>query len=818
MFNTLNYGWHNYWTTTRNPIRMLSNYFVISIRNIFRHKLFSLINIGGLALGLAAAWIIALHVGHELSYDRYHEHSNRIFRIAQHAQWDGGEFNGATTPAPYGPAMKADFPEVDEFVRIDAEGGGTFLYNNKEFKVGDVLLVDKTFFKIFAGTFLYGDKATALDQPQSMIITRTLAVKVFGNVSAALGKTLQAGDQTVVISGVIEDVPSNSHFSFSGLRPLPDNLEGAWANSYLYTYVLLHQAEDMIRVQQKLPGFFNRHMAASLPPDMHYRAEMQPLPAIHLHSNLSFELGTNSPARYVYILGAIAALILIIASINYMNLSTARASLRLRETGMRKAMGSSRTQVMALFLSESVLITIIASSIAVVLMTFIVPLLQSFAPLAADIWQFGTVPTIVGLLVFSIFAGLLSGVYPALFMSGFRVVPSLKGLAGDQNSTILFRQSLVVFQFVVTIAMIAASVVIYQQLRFVSQKDLGFNKDQVITFHLDNPAMRLQTDAMRTQLLQNPLIEEAATAGNPIGNNNIGGRDYTIERNGKMEDRQRMANYFTIDDTFVPTLQIAVVAGRNLSAAIPSDKTGAVLVNQTLADDAAWDDAVGKKIQMGTDSAGRPILLTIVGVLKDFNIYSLQHKVEPLIVRFPLDEMDKDNVYVRLSKNDLPGAIAYTESVFRKFNPTGAFEYNFLDDNFGRQYQAARRQGNLLLSFTILAVSIACLGLFGLMTFAAERRRKEIGIRKVLGSSVSNIVFILAKDLLILVIVAAVIAIPLAWTAAKEWLSDFAYRIEISWLVFAFAGCIAVLIAFATVCFQAINSANENPVKSLRAE
>ncbi|AYB33050.1 ABC transporter permease [Chryseolinea soli] len=797
---------------------MLLNYFVISFRNLLRHKLFSFINIGGLALGLAATWIIGLYVGHELSYDRYHEHSNRIFRIAQHAQWDGGEFNGATTPPPYGAALKADFPEVAEFVRIDAEGGGTFTYNNKEFKVGDVLLVDKTFFQIFSGTFLYGDKATALDQPQSMIITRALAIKIFGNESAALGKTMQAGNEPVVISGVIDDVPSNSHFSFSGLRPLPNNLEGLWTNAYLYTYVLLHRGEDATRVQQKLPGFFDRHMAASMPPGMQYRAEMQPLTAIHLHSNLSFELGANSPARYIYILCAIAALILIIASINYMNLSTARASLRLRETGMRKVMGSTRTQVMALFLSESVLVTIIASSLAVVLMTFIVPLLQSFAPIAADIWQFGTAPTIAALLVFSVFAGLLSGVYPALFMSGFRVVPSLKGLAGDLNSTILFRQSLVVFQFVVTIAMIAASVVIYQQLRFVSRKDLGFNKDQVITFHLDNPATRLQTDALRTQLLQNPLIEEATTAGNPIGNNNIGGRQYTIERQGKMEDRQRVANYFTIDDTFVLTLQIAVTAGRNLSAAIPSDKTDAVLVNQTLADDAAWDDAVGKKIQMGTDSAGRPILLTVVGVLKDFNIYSLQHKVEPLILQLPQDEMDKDNVYVRMSKTDLPAAIAYAESVFRKFNPAGAFEYNFLDDNFGRQYQAERRQANLLLSFTILAVSIACLGLFGLMTFAAERRRKEIGIRKVLGSSVGNIVFILAKDLLILVVVAAIIAIPIAWTAANAWLSDFAYRIEISWLVFAFAGCVAVVIAFATVCFQAINSANENPVKSLRAE
>jgi putative ABC transport system permease protein len=319
-------------------------------------------------------------------------------------------------------------------------------------------------------------------------------------------------------------------------------------------------------------------------------------------------------------------------------------------------------------------------------------------------------------------------------------------------------------------------------------------------------------------LLQNPLIEEAGTAGNPIGNNNIGNRNYSVEITGKMDEGQRTANYFTIDDTFVPALQITVVAGRNLSDEIPSDKTDAVLVNQTLVEDAYLDDPIGKKIQMGMDTAGNPILFTIVGVMKDFNIYSLQHKVEPLILRLPQDEMDRDNMYVRLNKANLPGAIAYTEHVFKKFNSSGAFEYSFLDDNFGRQYRAERLQANLLLTFTILAVTIACLGLFGLMTFAVERRRKEIGIRKVLGSTASNIVFILAKDLLMLIVVAAVIAIPVSWTAANEWLRNFAYRIEIHWGVYAFAGCIALAIAFLTVCIQALSAANENPVKSLRQE
>jgi putative ABC transport system permease protein len=804
------------WRFNPKFVRMLSNYLVVSIRNILRHRLFSAINIGGLAIGLSATWIIALHIGHELSFDRYHEKVERIFRIAQHAQWDGGEFHGAITPVPYGPTMKADFPEVEDFVRIDAEGGGTFTYENKEFKVGDVMFVDKSFFNIFSATFLYGDKATSLDQPQSMVITRSLATRMFGNESSALGKTIVAGGANVVITGVIEDITGNSHFSFSGLRPIPGNLEGTWTNGYLYTYILLNNENDIAALREKMPAFFERNMRASMP-NMTYEAELQPLKSIHLHSNLDFELGNNSQINYIYTLSAIAALILIIASINYMNLSTARASLRLRETGMRKAMGSARRELMALFLSESVVITLVAAVIAIVLMTFLVPLIEAFVPFTVNIWQFGMLRTALALIVFALVAGILSGIYPAFFMSGFRIVPSLKGIAGSQHNTVLFRQSLVVFQFVVTIAMIAASVVIYQQLRFTSQKDLGFNKDQVITFHIDNPQVRLQVDAMRTELLKSPLIEDMATAGNPIGNNNIGGTQYAVEVDGKIEDRLRMANFFTVDENFVPALQINIAAGRNLSQQSAGDNTESVLVNQTLANEAAWEDPVGKKISMDAGPAGM-ITLNVVGVLQDFNIYSLQHKVEPLIVRFPQDDMDKDNVYVRVSGNDLPGAIEHIQTVFKKFNPAGTFEYSFLDDNFERQYRNERVQANLLLSFTALAIAIACLGLFGLMTFAAERRKKEIGIRKVLGSTVSNIVFILAKDLLILVVIAGVIAIPVAWTASKEWLSDFAYRIDVAWWVFAFAGCIAVVIAFATVAFQAIRSANENPVRSLRSE
>jgi putative ABC transport system permease protein len=570
---------------------------------------------------------------------------------------------------------------------------------------------------------------------------------------------------------------------------------------------LLHDENDIAGLEAKMPVFFERHIKPSSP-NMDYRAELQPLTSIHLNSNLAFEMGQNGNITYVYVFSIVAGLILLIASINYMNLSTARSSLRIRETGLRKVVGSRRIQLVLLFLTESVFITMIASVLAVFIMQLSTPLFESFTGSPLDIWKFG-VPTTVGvLIVFSIIAGLLSGIYPAFFLSGFRVVPALKGLAGNHEGNALFRQGLVVFQFTATIAMIAGSIVIYSQLRFVSNRDLGFNKDQVITFHLNGNDVRTKVDAIREELLQNKSIEDVATAGNPIGNNNIGGHDYKVEFDGKIEDRIRMASYFTIDEDFIPTLEIEVKEGRNFSKNILTDKQ-VVIVNQSLVDDAGWDQGVGKKIQMGD------VVYEVVGVVKDFNIYSLQHKVEPLILQLPKEVYEKDNMYVRVNGSDGLKAI---ETIYKKYDTNGAFEYSFLDENFGKQYRAEQMQGSLLLTFTALAISIACLGLFGLITFTTEQRRKEIGIRKVLGGSVIGIVVLLAKNLLVLVVVSAVVATPIAWFVMTNWLQEFAYHIEIGSWIFLLAGLSALIVAMVTISTQAAKSASANPVDSLRTE
>lgn len=795
---------------------MILSYFTVAFRNLLRHKLFSVINIGGLAIGLAAFWMIALYVGNELAYDRHNTKADRIFRIVQHAEWDGGSFHGAITPVPYGPAMKTDFPEVEEFVRIDSEGGGTFKNNGKEFRIGDMLFVDESYFRIFSHNFIYGDPSTALSKPSSMVITESLAKTVFGDPSTAVGKSLDFGYEQAPITGVIQDIPANSHFGFSAVRLMPKLGEEGWMNARLHTYILLKDENDITALDSKMPAFFDRHIKASTQ-NMNYRAELQPLTSIHLHSNLDFEIGSNGNITYVYVFSAVAALILLIASINYMNLSTARSSLRIRETGLRKVVGSRRGQLVMLFLTESVFVTLVASILAVFIMTLAMPLFEPFTGTALDIWKFGVFTTIGMLVMFSVVAGLMSGIYPAFFLSGFRVVPALKGLAGNHEGNVLFRQGLVIFQFTATIAMIAGSIIIYNQLNFVMNKDLGFNKDQVITFHISDRNMRAKTEAIRQELLQNNLVEEAGTAGNPIGNNNIGGRPYSIEFDGTIEDRNRMANSFTIDEDFIPALQIEMKEGRNFDKSTITDKQ-TVIVNQTLVDDAGWENAIGKKIELGKDSLGRSILFEVIGVVKDFNIYSLQHKVDPLILMLPAEVSDKDNMYVRVSKTDIAGGLRAVENIYKKYDAEGAFEYNFLDQNFDRQYRTEQMQGRLLLTFTALAILIACLGLFGLITFTTEQRRKEIGIRKVLGGSVSGIVVLLAKNLLVLIGISALMATPLAWYAMDGWLQGFAYHFEIGIWIFVLAGVSALAVALITISSQAARAAMANPTQSLRSE
>ncbi|WP_184550330.1 ABC transporter permease [Mucilaginibacter sp. FT3.2] len=796
---------------------MLKNYIKIAWRNLIKHKVFSIINVSGLAIGVAAFWLISLYVADEWSYDRYNIKADRVFRVAQHGEWNGGKFNLAVTSAPFGPALKKDYPEVEEFARIDAEGGGKIAYNDKQINEGGIFFTDNGIFNIFSYHFLSGDPVLALSKPQTVVLTKTLAVKLFGDAESAINKTVTINEQPNAVTGVIDDMPANSHFMFAALRSFPSGYTDRWGNSGIYTYLLLKDHNDFKKIEAGSAVFHKKYLTGDLGP-MKYRLELQPLTDIHLKSNLDYEIGNNGNITYVYVFGIVALLTLLIAVINYVNLATARSSVRMKEIGVRKVIGSSKKQLMLMFFAESVLLTVIATAVAGVLIQFALPYFNQLSGKTLILTQFGLTPTVIAFALFSLVTGLLSGVYPALFLSGFRTISAIKGRVGNQSSTIIFRKSLVVFQFIVTIVMIAGSCIIYQQLSFVMSKDLGFNKAQVLTFHIHDKSARTKIAAIKTQLLQNSAVESVGVAGNPIGNNNIGGGDFNLGPDGKINPESKIVENLVIDEDFIPTLQIKMAKGRNFSPSMVTDQKESIIVNQTLVNEMGWKDAVGKSVRTGVDDKGNVISQTIIGVVKDFNTYSLQHRVAPMVLQMPAVANDEDNLYVRIGKSNIPATLSYISKIYGRFDIENKVEFHFLDQNFAKQYQSEQKQGSILFIFTILAICIACLGLFGLVTFTAEQRVKEIGIRKVLGASVTSIVGLLSKDLMKLVLVATIIASPLAWYAMSKWLQNFAYRIDIQWWVFTIAGAGAIAIAFVTVSVQSIKAATANPAKSLKSE
>ena len=796
---------------------MIQNYFKTAWRNLIRNKIFSVINIGGLALGLTAFWLIALLVADDLSYDRYHKKADRIFRLVSHGKWDGGSFDITGTSGPTAGALKNDYPEVVQTTRLDAEGGGIISYEQKRLIINDIFFADSSFFSVFSHHFLAGDPNTSLSKPESIVLTKDLAINLFGSVDAALNKIIHFQNNLPnMVTGVIDNVPGNSHFTFKAIRSFYKNFNPDWSNFYLYTYILLKNKEDGAALQKKMPDFVKKYLY-SKGLDIKYSIELQPLTSIHLHSNLSYELGANKSIRFVYIFSIIGLLILCIAFINYINITTARASVRLREIAVRKVIGSGRANLVHLFLIESVLVTLCATLLSVVLAKLFMPVFNQLTGKELELWNFGIYKTIMILFVFALLAGMAGGIYPAFFLSGFKTIPALKNQMGKQNFQILFRKSLVVFQFTITVIMIAVTLIIYSQLHFMTSKDLGFDKNQILTFHLDNNNIRMKGNELRNSLLAAPFVKEVAFAGNPLGNNNIGQMVVNVENNGVIDPNLTMTYGLQIDENYIPTMRIRMAQGRNFNEHLAND-SNTIIINKAFAEKLGWKNAIGKRVAMGKDSTDKQLMKTVIGVTNDFHIYSLQHRIEPMIMQLPSSAKEKDNVYVRISEKKAGDAVRFIETTFKKFDGETPFEYHFLDQNFKKQYQAEEKQGLAILVFTMLTIGIACLGLFGLITFATTQRVKEIGIRKVLGASPAGLVKLLSGDMMRLIIISLIIAIPLAWYIMNLWLQDFAYRINVSWWMLALSAVIGIFIAGITLSFQAIKAALANPIKSLRTE
>lgn len=810
---------------------MLRNYLKSAFRNLWKNKGFSAINIVGLAIGLATCLLILVFVKDELSYDRYNDKADRIYRLDGEIKFGGNHFVLAVAPAPAGPAVLRDYPEVEKEVRFRNNGGKLVKKGTQNIKEEAVIWADSTLFDVFTLPMIEGDPHTALKEARSVVITEKIAKKYFDQTHV-VGRTLIFNDSIPYkVTGVIKDVPVASHFHFDfflSLTELEDakRSDDAWLSNNFNTYLLLREGTDPVKFEAKLGGLITKyvapllHAAVNISLEDFYKAgntvkfSLTPLTAIHLHSNKTAELDANGNIQYVYIFGAISAFILLIACVNFMNLSTARSANRAKEVGIRKVLGSLRGSLISQFMLESVLISFIAMLLAI---GFAFLLLPVFNQLSAKHMELGLFrrswlwPSMLGLMLL---VGLLAGSYPAFFLSAFRPIVVLKGGVASGFKTSWLRNSLVVFQFFISIFLLVGTAVIYRQLNYIHNRELGFNRSQVMIVH--NPyVMGSQARVFEDQLLHLPGVEGATMSGYlPTADNR---NDDAIFLSPDLDIKKSISmQTWPIDDQYIPVLGMKMVQGRNFSKDFLTDSTAVIVNEATLRFMQGQNPLTSKLYRIDDIQSKKTKAFHIIGVVKDFNFNSLREVVTPMVLFLAHDD---GSLALRVNNSgNLHRLAGQIEAEWRKMAPSQPFSYDFMDDEFNNIYLNEQRMGGISLSFSLLAIFIACLGLFGLTAYAAEQRTREIGIRKVLGASVGGIIRLLSRDFLRLVVVAMLIAFPLSWFVMRKWLQDFAYRISIGWEIFAVAAVLAIGIALLTVSFQAVRAALANPVKSLRSE
>jgi putative ABC transport system permease protein len=798
---------------------MFLNYLKIALRNLRKHRVVSFINLFGLTVGLTSCLLIIVYFLDELSFDKYHKEPENVYRTSVHLKWSGGDIHTAISSGLIAPALKQNFPEVEHATRIISEGKEYVKSGQQTIELSPIF-TDNEFFQVLDQKFVDGNPATALTEPNSIVLSESAARRIFGTSDNVVGKTLEyinRSPQKVV--AIIRDVPKQSHFTFDAigyLDPRSEEVNGGLDDLSLYTYIRVKNGTNIPRLQSRIDSLFTKQLNGGA--SATYKVPLQALTSIHLHSSLPYELGANGNILYLYIFISIAGIILLLACINYINLATAQSIKRAKEVGIRKVMGSARWQLITQYFTESFLLVLAASVLSIFLIELVSPVLANITGKELSIWNQG-VFFVLGLMAAAAFVvGILSGIYPAIFLSGYKPIAVLKGVFSKNPSGSFFRKSLVVFQFTISTALIAFTWLTYKQMNFSLKKDLGFTKDQIVGIRIPSNEMRLNSlTAFKDQLLRSSLIQGVAMTTNPIGNNDLGSTGYFLETNGAKPEATTMITRLGINTDFIPVMQIPVVAGRNFSPDIASDSSAGFLVNESLVKSMGWKDPVGKRVWNFTDRKGNTREGKVIGVVRDFHIASLHKKIEPLIM-YLAPKNACDNVYAKLNAGDVTQSLSHIEKTFRQFDNYYPFETYFLDQNFANQYEEDNKKGSLFLVFTMLAIFIACLGLFGLIKFTVEQRSKELSIRKVLGASVQNLLFLLSKDFLILVSVAFVIAMPFAWWAMNAWLENWAYRTELNWWILLMAGVAALFITLLTVSVQAIRAAMVNPAKTLRSE
>lgn len=787
---------------------MLKNYLKVTIRNLYNNKVYSLINIGGLCVGITTAILILLWVGHELSYDRYHTQANNLYRTIVNWNISGQRASYITTPAPFADLIKQEFPEIKATTRFALVRKGLLTYENIPFGGNKGTFTDPDILQMFSFDFIKGDPKNALNSPNSIAISETLARKIFG-AEEAIDKVVKYNNSIdLVVSGIFKDMPDNSHLTFDFLIPFQQFIssyniqEDNWSDFNYYTYVLLDEKTTGSAMQEKITALILERFKDDTVVE---NVELQPVVDIHLHSKYGNDISGNGDIQYVYIFSGVAFFILFIACINFMNLATARSVKRAKEIGLRKTVGAGRAQLITQFLGEAFLFTLIAITIAAMLVELLLPIFNEIAQKSITFSLLDTnILIILGLIL--LFTTLAAGLYPAVVLSSFQPAKVLKGTFKSGGNAVFLRKGLVVIQFLLSIVLLVGTLVVNDQLTFIQQKKLGYNKENILILPLVGEVSS-NSELFKQQLLAYPDISNVTTASQDI--TNVNSSTSGASWNGRPDDFDIILNQLSVDRDFIKTFNIRMVEGRGFSSERESDSV-AYILNQTAVNE------MGLKDPVGTAFSVHGIIGTVIGVSEDFNFQSIHNPIGPLVLF--VSPNWRSNMYISIEGDNISEAVAFAENKWKEINPAYPFEYSFLDEGFDNLYRSELRTGTLFDFFTLVAIFISCLGLYGLASYTAELRFKEIGVRKVMGASISSIFIMFSKDYIKLVLIAFVLACPVAYLLMDQWLEAFAYKTSINPMIFLMAILFAIILTILTVGYQSIRAALANPVHSLRSE
>jgi len=789
---------------------MLKNLLKTAVRHILKHFGYSTLNILGLTLGITSALFLIIYVSNEVSYDRYHEKADRIYRVSSSIKEPDDKFTWIVAQIPFGPQVVHDYPEVESSVRFINMPRALYKFEDKEFNEENFYFVDSTLFDIFSYKVLKGEVKSGLLAPKKIILTEKIANKYFGKTDP-IGKTLTTGNDTYEVTGVIQDVPANSHFRFDAVAArnnMPKQL-GSWGNFGVYTYLLFPKNFDVKAFEKKMQGMYDTYMKPIFGGmNITISYNLEPITKIHLYSTNPGEPEPTGSVTYVYIFAIVAIFLVLIAAMNYMNLATARSARRAREVGLRKVVGSRRTPLVLQFLSESIVFTLISLVLSIILIIILLPSFNHLAGRSFTLNLLYSPVVILSFLAVVIIVGIFGGSYPAFFLSRFSPVTVLKGSITQGSAGSLFRKILVVIQFSVSVIMIICTLIVFKQLNFMKTADQGFDQKNILSLELNGPMIR-KYPMVKQALLDNPNIKYVTATNSRIGEGS-GKLIFSVETDQGMA--QKGINFVVTDYDFVETMGIKMSSGRSFQKDMPSDTLTAVIVNETFVKRMAWKDPIGKKVEAGD---ARTLRARVIGVMKDYHQTGMYNGIESLLMAYrPLNNI----IYIKLSGTETKQTLTFIENKWKEIFPGQPFTYNYLSERFNGQFQADEKRGLIFTIFTILAILIACLGLFGLASYMVEQRTKEIGIRKVFGANENIILQLISKDFLILVAIGIIIAVPVASYLMTNWLQNYVYRTTIGIPLLLISAFLTVVITFVTISYKAYQAAIMNPATALKVE